>query len=60
MCLATSRNDAADPVRCPFSLERMVNVADDGKVVYRAGKGVCHPFPIQGDVNLKAGTKSVA
>ncbi len=44
-------------VRCPFSLERMVNVADDGKVVYRAGKGVCHAFPIQGDVNLKAGTK---
>ncbi len=44
-------------VRCPFSLERMVNVTENGKVVYRAGKGVCHAFPIQGDVNLKAGTK---
>ena len=44
-------------IRCPFSLERMVKVTADGNVLYRAGKGVCHAFPKQGDPNLKAGTK---
>ncbi len=28
-------------IRIPFSLERMVKVTDDGKVLYQVGKGVC-------------------
>ncbi len=44
-------------IHCPFSLERMAKVTADGKVIYRAVKGVCHAFPKQGDPNLKCGTK---
>nr|MCU0608822.1 transposase [Chitinispirillaceae bacterium] len=41
--------------RCPFSLARMISVAEDGKVFYRAGHPNCVPFPKTGDVNLLAG-----
>ena len=46
---------AAYMVRCPFSLDRMVSVSDDGKVVYRAEKAGCQPFPILGDGKLLRG-----
>ena len=52
-------------VRCPFSLDRVVSVSDDlsacgpaqagGKVVYRAEKADCQPFPILGDGKLLRG-----
>jgi hypothetical protein len=35
--------------RCPFSLTRIINVTDEGKVLYRAGKSTCLPFPILGN-----------
>jgi hypothetical protein len=35
--------------RCPFSITRMVTLADDGRIVYRASKGKCFPFPHTGD-----------
>jgi hypothetical protein len=47
-------------VRCPFSLQRMVKLTDDGKVLYRTGKGGnsnFYGFPKLGDPNLKAGAK---
>jgi hypothetical protein len=43
--------------RCPFSLARMVTVTDDGKVIYRASKGKCLPFPITGNEDLLAGMR---
>ena len=46
---------AAYMVRCPFSLDRMVSVSDDGKVVYRAEKQDCQPFPMLGDGKLLRG-----
>ena len=46
---------AAYMVRCPFSLDRMVSVSDDGKVVYRAEKAACQPFPTLGDGKLLRG-----
>lgn len=36
-------------------MARMVKVTDDGKVLYRAGKGKCFPFPKTGDEELAAG-----
>jgi hypothetical protein len=42
-------------IRCPFSLDRMVSVSDDGKVVYRAEKAECQPFPILGNETLLRG-----
>jgi hypothetical protein len=41
--------------RCPFSLARMINVTEDGKVIYRAGKGDCVRFPQPGDDRLREG-----
>jgi hypothetical protein len=41
--------------RCPFSLARMIAVNDEGKVLYRATKAKCLPFPITGDADLAAG-----
>ena len=35
--------------RCPFSLARMVTLNAEGKIVYRASKGKCFPFPHTGD-----------
>jgi hypothetical protein len=32
-------------LRCPFSLQRLIRVTDEGKVIYRAEKPDCHPFP---------------
>jgi hypothetical protein len=29
----------------------------DGKVVYRAGKAECRPFPVPGDQNLRQSVK---
>jgi len=42
-------------VRCPFSLDRILSVSDDGKVVYRAEKADCQPFPVLGDEKLLRG-----
>jgi hypothetical protein len=47
-------------VRCPFSLQRVVKLTADGKVLYRTGKGGngnFYSFPKLGDPNLKAGAK---
>jgi hypothetical protein len=35
--------------RCPFSLARMVTPTENGKIVYRASKGKCFPFPKTGE-----------
>ena len=42
-------------VRCPFSLDRIISVSEDGQVVYRAEKAQCQPFPILGDEKLFRG-----
>ncbi len=42
-------------VRCPFSLERIISAAAEGKVVYRAEKPGCRPFPILGNAKLLRG-----
>ena len=41
--------------RCPFSLNRMVSITRDGKIIYRASKATCFPFPLSGDETLMAG-----
>ncbi len=46
---------AAYMIRCPFSLDRILSISDDGKVVYRAEKAECQPFPALGDVKLLRG-----
>ena len=46
---------AACMVRCPFSLDRILSVGEDGNVVYRAEKRECRPFPILGDEKLLRG-----
>jgi hypothetical protein len=43
--------------RCPFSLARMVSVTNDGKILYRAGKAECIPFPKTGDKDLSSGMR---
>ncbi len=43
--------------RCPFSLSRLIKLTEEGKVLYRAVKPSCLPFPILGNGNLKAGAK---
>ncbi len=43
-------------LRCPFSLDRIISVNDDGKVVYQAEKTQCRPFPVLGNENLHKGT----
>jgi len=47
-----SQRDAVDRVvqymvRCPFSLERIVRVTPEGKVVYRTEKAECRPFAFE-------------
>jgi hypothetical protein len=47
-----SQRDAVDRivqymVRCPFSLERILRVTPDGKVVYRTEKAECRPFAFE-------------
>jgi len=44
-------------VRCPFSLDRILSLNPDGKVVYRAEKAECRPFPVPGDERLRQGVK---
>ena len=41
--------------RCPFSLDRILSVSDDGQVMYRAEKAKCQPFPILGNQELLRG-----
>jgi hypothetical protein len=41
--------------RCPLSLARIIKLTNDGKVIYRATKTSCLPFPELGNENLKAG-----
>jgi len=43
--------------RCPFSLARMITVTRDGKILYRASKAKCLPFPITGNEDLLAGMR---
>ena len=40
--------------RTPFSLARIISVKPDGKVIYRAGKSECLPYPQAGHEELKA------
>jgi ribosomal protein S27E len=42
-------------VRCPFSIDRIVSSMPDGKVVMRAEKAACQPFPVLGDARLAKG-----
>lgn len=42
-------------LRCPFNLDRIISVNNDGKVVYRAEKMACRPFPVLGNENLHKG-----
>jgi hypothetical protein len=42
-------------VRCPFSLDRILSLNPGGKVVYRAEKTRCRPFPVPGDRSLRQG-----
>ena len=42
-------------VRCPFSLDRIISRSADGKIVYRAEKTSCQPFPILGNERLLKG-----
>ena len=39
-------------LRCPFSLQRMIRVTDEGKVIYRAEKPDCQRFPEPADPDL--------
>lgn len=42
-------------VRCPFSLDRIISLTPDGKVIYRAENPDCRHFPKLGDHRLTAG-----
>jgi hypothetical protein len=44
-------------VRCPFSLDRILKVTDEGKVIYKAEKPDCRPFPKLGDARLAYGVR---
>ena len=44
-------------VRCPFSLDRIVSVNEQGQVVYRAEKPAAVKYPLFGDERLRAGTR---
>jgi hypothetical protein len=41
--------------RCPFSLDRMVSLTKDGKILYRTAHPNCLLFPLSGDATLMAG-----
>jgi hypothetical protein len=41
--------------RCPFSLNRIVSITKDNKVLYRASHATCFPFPLSGDETLMDG-----
>jgi hypothetical protein len=41
--------------RCPFSLNRVVSITKDNKVLYRASHATCFPFPLSGDKTLMDG-----
>jgi hypothetical protein len=41
--------------RCPLSLVRMVSLTNDGKILYRASKPQCIPFPEKDDPECNAG-----
>ncbi len=44
--------------RCPFSLARMVKIADDGKVMYHASHPKCTRFPMLGkEMDLRPGMR---
>ena len=42
-------------LRCPFSLERMIRVTDQGKVIYLAEKKACRRFPRPASPDLFSG-----
>ena len=42
-------------VRCPFSLDRVIKLTPDGKVIYRAENPECRPFPKLGNERLAGG-----
>ncbi len=47
-------------LRCPFSLERMIRVTDQGKVLYLAEKKACRHFPKPASGDLLGGSPGVA
>lgn len=42
--------------RCPFSLSRLVNVSNTGKVIYQSEKQACRAFPESEKVFIRAVT----
>ena len=44
-------------VRCPFSLDRMLRVGNDGQVIYHAEHSDPRVFPLSGRADLLGGTK---
>ena len=47
---------AHDMLRCPFSLQRLIRVTDQGKVIYLAEKKTCRRFPKPASPDLFNGT----
>jgi hypothetical protein len=47
-------------LRCPFSLERMIRVTEQGKVIYLAEKKACRRFPMPASPDLFSGPSGVA
>ncbi len=43
--LAGLQRLARSMLRCPFSLQRLIKVTPEGKVIYLAEKRVCRRFP---------------
>ena len=43
--------------RCPFSLSRLVKVAETGQVIYKAEKQSCQAFPDQNGDGIVSGPK---
>ncbi len=50
-----SRHSSKSDGGYPFSQERSVNIADDGKLVYRSTDGRCLRLPEQGDKRFSQG-----
>ena len=44
-------------IRCPFSLDRMLRVGNDGQVIYHAEHSDPRVFPLSGSADLLGGTK---
>ena len=44
-------------LRCPFSLERLIRVTEQGKVIYLAEKKACRRFPKPASGDLLGGVR---